>query len=53
MDIPTDQLLVRRPITVKAVVTPRWKQEAQEQFQAQINQVDSPAAAVGGPGSNK
>jgi chromosome segregation ATPase len=41
MDIPTDQLLLRRPISVKAVVTPRWKKEAQEQLQAQINQLDA------------
>ena len=41
MDIPTDQLLLRRAITVKAVVTPRWKEEAQQQLQAQLNQIDS------------
>ena len=41
MDIPSNQLLVRRAIAVKAVVTPRWKEEAQQQLQAQINQLDS------------
>ena len=40
MDIPNDQLLLKRAMTVKAIVTPRWKEEAQQQLQAQINQVD-------------
>jgi YlqD protein len=40
MDIPTDQLLLRRAINIKAVVTPRWKEEAQQQLQASINQID-------------
>jgi hypothetical protein len=40
MDIPADQLLLKRAITVKAVVTPQWKKEAQQQLQAQINQLD-------------
>ncbi|WP_017715299.1 YlqD family protein [Kamptonema formosum] len=41
MDIPTSKLFLKRSITVKAVVTPRWKEEAQQQLQAQINQIDS------------
>jgi hypothetical protein len=40
MDMPTNQLLLRRSISVKAVVTPRWKEEAQQQLQANINQID-------------
>lgn len=40
MDIPAGQLLLRRSIAVKVVVTPRWKDEAQEQLQTQINQFD-------------
>jgi Skp family chaperone for outer membrane proteins len=40
MDILSDQLLVRRAIPVKAIVTPLWKEEAQQQLQAQINQFD-------------
>ncbi|MGR3274697.1 YlqD family protein [Acaryochloris sp. 'Moss Beach'] len=40
MEIPADQLLLKRPITVKAVVTPLWKDEAQQQLQTQINQFD-------------
>ncbi|AFZ10267.1 MULTISPECIES: YlqD family protein [Oscillatoriales] len=35
------QLLLKRSINVKVVVTPRWKEEAQQQLQAQINQIDS------------
>ncbi|NJM68057.1 MAG: hypothetical protein HC851_21510 [Acaryochloris sp. RU_4_1] len=35
-----DQLLLKRPITVKAVVTPLWKEEAQQQLQSQIDQID-------------
>lgn len=41
MDNPNLQLLLKRAINVKAIVTPRWKEEAQQQLQAQINQVDS------------
>lgn len=41
MDISPNQLTLKRPINVKAVVTPRWKDEIQQQLQAQINQVDS------------
>ena len=35
------QLQLKRSINVKVVVTPRWKEEAQQQLQAQINQIDS------------
>jgi hypothetical protein len=41
MDILSDQLLLRRAIPVKAIVTPLWKEEAQLQLQGQINQLDS------------
>lgn len=34
------KLLLRRQITVKAVVTPLWKEDAQKQLQLQINQID-------------
>ncbi len=40
MDVSNSQLLLKRNVTVKAVVTPRWKEEAQQQLQAQINQLD-------------
>lgn len=41
MDVPKNQLLLRRAINVKVIVTPRWKEEAQQQLQSQINQIDS------------
>lgn len=34
-------LLLKRPVQIKAIVTPRWKEEVQQQLQAQINQLDS------------
>lgn len=37
----TSSLLLKRPITVKAIVTTRWKEEVQQQLQSQINQLDS------------
>jgi len=40
MDIPKNQLLLKRPINIKAVVTDRWKEEAQQQLQEQLNQID-------------
>ncbi|UZQ55274.1 YlqD family protein [Trichothermofontia sichuanensis B231] len=40
MDVSNAQLLLKRPVIVKAVVTPRWKEEAQQQLQSQINQID-------------
>ena len=40
MDDANNQLLLKRTINVKAVVTPRWKEEAQQQLQDQINQMD-------------
>lgn len=40
MDTSPTQLTLKRPINVKAVVTPRWKDEIQQQLQGQINQVD-------------
>ncbi len=40
MDVSNAQLLLKRPVVIKAVVTPRWKEEAQQQLQSQINQID-------------
>lgn len=40
MEISKPHLLLKRAINVKAVVTPRWKEEAQQQLQGQINQLD-------------
>jgi hypothetical protein len=41
MDETTAQLLLKRAINVKVIVTSRWKEEAQQQLQGQINQIDS------------
>jgi len=41
MDIDKPQLLLKRAINIKAIVTPRWKDEIQLQLQEQINQIDS------------
>ncbi|MGF1493096.1 MAG: YlqD family protein [Microcoleaceae cyanobacterium] len=41
MDISDNKLLLKRMITVKAIVTPRFKEEFQQQLQGQINQADS------------
>ena len=40
MDLPNSKLVLKRNVIVKAVVTPRWKEEVQQQLQAQINQLD-------------
>lgn len=40
MDDTQTSLLLKRPVTVKVVVTPRWKEEAQQQLQLQISQLD-------------
>ena len=40
MEVVTSSLMLKRPITVKAIVTDRWKQEVQQQLQTQINQLD-------------
>jgi len=40
MDVSNPQMLLKRVVNVKAVVTPLWKQEVQDQLQTQINQTD-------------
>lgn len=40
MDDTQTSLLLKRPVTVKVVVTSRWKEEAQQQLQLQISQLD-------------
>ncbi|MGQ4650023.1 YlqD family protein [Lyngbya aestuarii] len=40
LDEPNSSLLLKRPVNIKAVVTPRWKEEVQQQLQNQINQID-------------
>ncbi len=41
MDEANTSLLLKRPVTIKVIVTPRWKEEAQEQLQAQVTQLDA------------
>lgn len=36
----SNSLLLKRPVTLKVVVTPRWKEEVLQQLQAQINETD-------------
>ncbi|BAY93139.1 hypothetical protein NIES37_10670 [Tolypothrix tenuis PCC 7101] len=36
----SQQLLLKRIVNVKVIVTPLWKEEVQQQLQAQINQTD-------------
>ncbi|NJO40954.1 MAG: hypothetical protein HC769_10770 [Cyanobacteria bacterium CRU_2_1] len=40
MDISKSHLLLKRAVNVKVIVTPRWKEEVQQQLQNQINQLD-------------
>ncbi len=40
MDVSQSQLLLKRVVNIKAVVTPLWKEEAQKQLQNQLNQID-------------
>ena len=41
MDAFKPQVLLKRAVNIKAIVTPRWKDEVQQQLQGQINQIDS------------
>jgi chromosome segregation ATPase len=40
MDYVSSSLMLKRPVTVKAIVTTRWKEEVQAQLQGQIQQLD-------------
>ncbi|MBO3464425.1 YlqD family protein [Aetokthonos hydrillicola Thurmond2011] len=40
MDVSKSELLLKRVVNVKAIVTSLWKDEVQQQLQAQINQID-------------
>jgi len=40
MEVSPSQLLLKRVVNIKAVVTPLWKEEAQKQLQSQLNQID-------------
>ncbi len=41
MDVSQSQLLLKRVVNIKAIVTPLWKDEAQKQLQGQLNEIDS------------
>ena len=41
MDEVRSSLLLKRPVTVKVIVTPRWKEEIQQQLQEQTSQIDA------------
>ena len=34
------KLILKRPVNIKVIVTPAWQEEAQQQIQAQIGQID-------------
>lgn len=40
MDFSNQQLLLKRVVNIKAIVTSVWKEEMQQHLQAQINQLD-------------
>jgi YlqD protein len=40
MDLPESQLLLKRVVNIKAVVTQRWKEETQTLLQTQISELD-------------
>ncbi|MDJ0729119.1 MAG: YlqD family protein [Crocosphaera sp.] len=41
MEEANTSLLLKRPVNLKVIVTSRWKEEMQQQLQAQINQLDN------------
>ncbi len=36
----TSNLMIQRQVNIKAIVTPRWKEDMQQALQGQLNQVD-------------
>jgi len=41
LNMDTQNLLLKRPVRIKVIVTSRWKEEVQEQLQNQLNQMDT------------
>ena len=41
MEDTNNTLLLKRPVAIKAIVTPRWKEEMQQNLQTQIGQMDT------------
>ena len=52
MEVVTSSLMLKRPITVKAIVTDRWKTEVQQQLQNQIGQLDKQIQQLESQGNN-
>lgn len=52
MEVVTSSLMLKRPITVKAIVTDRWKKEVQQQLQNQVNQLDKQIQQLEAQGKN-
>ncbi|MEM9245320.1 MAG: YlqD family protein [Cyanobacteria bacterium P01_F01_bin.153] len=40
MDVDQGSLQLKRPITIKSVVTPQWKEQAQAELQTQVSKID-------------
>ena len=40
MDYTNASLLLKRPVTIKAIVTAKWKEEVTQQLQKQVGQLD-------------
>lgn len=40
LKLNTSNLVLKRPVNVKVIVTPAWQEEAQKQLQLQVNQID-------------
>jgi hypothetical protein len=47
----SNQLLLKRTANIKVIVTPRWKDEMQQQLQAQIAQFDAQVQQIDAQGS--
>ena len=52
MEVVTSSLMLKRPITVKAIVTDRWKNEVQQQLQNQVAQQDKQIQQLEAQGNN-
>ncbi len=50
MEVSQSHLLLKRAVNIKVIVTPRWKEEVQEQLQTQINQMDGQLQQLDGQG---
>lgn len=46
LNLNTSNLVLKRPVNVKVIVTPAWQEEAQKQLQAQINQIDQQLSQI-------